>query len=221
MGEKRRKSDADGATPSKKKKHRADKAAATPEAARPAKETAKDVPAVPVASVLSPIASRMFLHGAPIRRLHWPVAPRTRGFLPFRFCVVWSGLVLEGCVHVFGLGLRSLPQRLSLTRVNGRAPCVRSLLGWLVFARAALAGKKLTKRLYKLIAASAKGRTLRRGLKEVVKAVRKNQTGYVGRLAVELMWADGHVLVPFPLGRTARGIGHAGCRGSPRPSSAI
>lgn len=43
----------------------------------------------------------------------------------------------------------------------------------------ALAGKKLTKRLYKLVAASAKGRTLRRGIKEVVKAVRKNQKGYV------------------------------------------
>lgn len=40
-----------------------------------------------------------------------------------------------------------------------------------------LAGKKLTKRLYKLVAASAKGRTLRRGIKEVVKAVRKNQKG--------------------------------------------
>jgi len=102
---------------------------------------------------------------------------------------VWSGLVLEGCFPVFGLGLRSLPPRLSLTRVNGPAPCVLSLLGWLVlFMRAALAGKKLTKRLYKLIAASAKGRTLRRGIKEVVKAVRKNQTGYVGRLAVQLVW---------------------------------
>lgn len=50
--------------------------------------------------------------------------------------------------------------------------------------KAALAGKKLTKRLYKLIAASAKGRTLRRGIKEVVKAVRKNQTGYVQRRIV-------------------------------------
>lgn len=40
-----------------------------------------------------------------------------------------------------------------------------------------LASKKLTKRLYKLVAASAKGRTLRRGIKEVVKAVRKNQKG--------------------------------------------
>lgn len=44
-----------------------------------------------------------------------------------------------------------------------------------------MAGKKLTKRLYKLVAASAKGRTLRRGIKEVVKAVRKNQKGYVVR----------------------------------------
>lgn len=44
-----------------------------------------------------------------------------------------------------------------------------------------MAGKKLTKRLYKLVAASAKGRTLRRGIKEVVKAVRKNQKGYVRR----------------------------------------
>lgn len=68
---------------------------------------------------------------------------------------------------------------------------------------AALAGKKLTKRLYKLVAASAKGRTLRRGIKEVVKAVRKNQKGYV-RLCIHVGGCGGEgkgrhaALLPIP-----------------------
>ncbi|GAB0491369.1 hypothetical protein MMPV_002622 [Pyropia vietnamensis] len=59
-----------------------------------------------------------------------------------------------------------------------------------------LASKKLTKRLYKLVAASAKGRTLRRGIKEVVKAVRQHQKG-VCIIAGDVMPLD--VICHLPL----------------------
>ena len=40
-----------------------------------------------------------------------------------------------------------------------------------------LAGKKMTKKLHKLVKKAAKGKALRRGVKEVVKALRKNERG--------------------------------------------
>mmetsp|Transcript_29109 Transcript_29109/g.47042 ORF Transcript_29109/g.47042 Transcript_29109/m.47042 type:complete len:144 (+) Transcript_29109:35-466(+) len=41
-----------------------------------------------------------------------------------------------------------------------------------------LAGKKLTKRLFKVIKKAAKAKALRRGVKEVVKAIRKKEKGF-------------------------------------------
>jgi H/ACA ribonucleoprotein complex subunit 2 len=48
-----------------------------------------------------------------------------------------------------------------------------------------MAGKKLHKKLYKVVSKAAKAKVLRRGVKEVVKAIRKGQTGCVPTLRRE------------------------------------
>lgn len=93
--------------------------------------------------------------------------------------------------------------------------------------RAAMANRKLTKKLFKLVEAAAKDKALRRGLKEVILALRKSDTGIVV-LAGDVFPVD--VIAHIPLVCEEAGVpycfvpsklelGHAGM--TKRPTSVV
>eukprot|EP00794_Sanderia_malayensis_P005350 gene5350-6021_t len=63
--------------------------------------------------------------------------------------------------------------------VNSNRPSYEDLITKVSVISKPLASKKLTKKLYKTVKKASKEKSLRRGVKEVAKALRKNEKGFV------------------------------------------